>query len=219
MNTRMSLSGWITLALVGLLAGLAGCADADVDAEQANRNLAPGGQYSAQHAPVEPRDLRDLIEHGARDRASAAEIAQSKIERAQDACGPCRSRACRMLCILGEDYERAPERPQGDEDDCLMCGRETGFLPRPRLQHEVIGADRVMFQWDPVDGAVRYVLTGVRWQDADIMTSAESWEWRTAEHAQAVTLEAGNGYTFSLVAWSADDEQRSLPSAPVDIDL
>lgn len=206
------------LAAFGLALGLSGCADADADHASANQSLE---HANAERSPIEPSDLRGIfeVEPDARQQATAAEIAQSKIERAHDACGPCRSRACRMLCILGEDYERAAQRPQSGDDDCLMCGRETGFLPRPRLQHEVIGLDRVNFRWDPVEGAARYVLTGVRWQDADIMTSAESWEWGTIEHAQTVVLEAGNGYTFSLVAYSADGEQRSLPSEPVDIDL
>ena len=218
MNIRTLRTAIFGFAFIGLALGLSGCADADADHSQANQALE---HANAERAPIEPRDLRGIfeVEPNARHEATAAEIAQSKIERANDACGPCRSRACRMLCILGEDYERAPQRPQSGDDDCLMCGRETGFLPRPRLQHEVIGLDQVVFRWDPVDGAARYVLTGVRWQDADIMTSAESWEWGTVEHAQTVTLEAGNGYTFSLVAYSADGEQRSLPSNPVDIDL
>ncbi|MGK0361871.1 MAG: hypothetical protein ACI9U2_004191 [Bradymonadia bacterium] len=198
----------IAMTLIGMTVGLSGCGDVDAEPGQINNALGA-------------RDYRDLIQiqPRAHTQATAAEIAQSKIERTHDACGPCRSRACRMLCILGEDYERAPERPQSENDDCLMCGRETGFLPRPRLQHEVIGVDTVVLRWDPVDGATRYVLTGVRWQDADILTSAESWEWQTIEHTQAVTLEVDNGYTFSLIAYSADNEQRSLPSVPVDIDL
>lgn len=210
---RLALIG---MTLIGLTVGLSGCGDVDSEPGQLSNALETP---NAKRAPAEPRDSRHLIELQPSARATAAEIAQSKIERTHDACGPCRSRACRMLCIMGEDYERAPERPQSDNDDCLMCGRETGFLPRPRLQHEVIGLDMVVFRWDPVDGATRYVLTGVRWQDADILTSAESWEWQTIEHTQAVTLEVDNGYTFSLTAYSADDEQRSLPSVPVDIDL
>ena len=204
------------LLLLPMLALIAGCGAMDGDAVESS-------SATLERPPAEqvPGDLRKIVEveRDARAQATAAEIAQSKIERAHDACGPCRTRACRMLCILGEDYERAPQRPQSDDDDCLMCGRETGFLPRPLLRHEVLDADTVVFRWDPVEGAERYVLTGVRWQDPAIMTSAESWEWRTNEHTQTVTLEPDNGYTFSLVAYSGDDEQRSLPSVPVDIDL
>ena len=216
MSVRAAFPGWLALPLcaLSLMAMSLGCADVDGEAVES-------GGAALERPEGAPRDVRAYIgrAHDPRAQATAAEIAQSKIERAHDACGPCRTRACRMLCILGEDYERAPQRPQSDDDDCLMCGRETGFLPRPLLRHEVIDVDTIVFRWDPVEGAERYVLTGVRWQNPETMTSAESWEWRTNEHTQTVTLEPGNGYTFSLTAWSADDEQRSLPSVPVDLDL
>jgi hypothetical protein len=199
----------LTLVLVGVL-GLTACGPAEDASVEANS------------APLErpvPFD-RDLIfEFEGEPRATAAEIAQAKVERAQDACGPCRSRACRMLCILGEDYERAPERPQGDEDDCLMCGRETGFLPRPDLRYEIVAPGMVRFEWDPVEGAEDYTLFGVRWRNDATMTSEFNQEWETPAHSIEVQLETGAGYTFSLKAFANDGEQRSLPSEPVDVEL
>lgn len=196
--------------LAGAVICLVGCSGQD--------DAAVNQQSTSLELPVPfDRDLIFSIE--TEQRASAAEIAQAKVERAQDACGPCRSRACRMLCILGEDFERMAERPHGDEDDCLMCGRETGFLPRPDLRHELLARGTVRFEWDPVDGAETYVLTGVRWDDSRKLTSAESFEWRTPAHQIEVQLDTGAGYTFSLTAYAREDAQRSLPSAPIDIEL
>lgn len=168
--------------------------------------------------PAVPADSVRILRFDARENAVAAEIAQAKIERAQDVCGPCRSRACRMLCILGEDFERAAERPDGDGDDCLMCGRETGFLPRPDLRVEVLDGGVVRFDWDHVDGATEYQLVGVRWDAAAVTSSAESLEWRTDDLNLSVTLDLEARYTFSLTAWG-DEARRSLPSQPVDVDL
>lgn len=203
---------------VGVLALMAGCAPGGEALDTAQGPLEQPGaeaQFEASGGFEQFREVR----FDAREQATAAEIAQAKIERAQDVCGPCRSRACRMLCILGEDFERAAERPRGDGDDCLMCGRETGFLPRPELRHEVLGPDTIAFAWDRVEGADEYVLSAIRWGGDAVMTSAESLEWRTRELGAVVTLQIDAGYTFSLTALSEDGEQRSLPSEPVDIEL
>lgn len=203
--------------MIGVLA-LAGCSASDDAIDSSQRTLERPGAEESFEAPAGIDEIR-LYRFDERRQATAAEIAQAKIERAQDVCGPCRSRACRMLCILGEDFERAAERPRADDDDCLMCGRETGFLPRPRLRHEILDADTVLFSWDHVEGANEYVLTGIRWGGDEVMTSAESLEWRTdALHVQ-VSLQADAGYTFSLTAFSEGEEQRSMPSEPIDIDL
>lgn len=212
MSTRL-----LVASLLALVVG--GCSAGDAPLDSSRDSLERPGAEAEFEAPPAGMEVIRTFRFDEREQATAAEIAQAKIERAQDVCGPCRSRACRMLCILGEDYERVAERPQGDGDDCLMCGRETGFLPRPRLRHEVLDADTVVFSWDHVEGAGEYVLSGVRWRGVGPMTSAESLEWRVEDLSVEVTLQTNAGYTFSLTAYSEDGERRSLPSEPVDIEL
>ena len=140
--------------------------------------------------------------------------------------GPCDDRCgddsgCRLLCAVGELPPAAgggPNDPRAGTD-CLVCGRETGFLPKPDLRIESLDASGVTLAWDAVEGADQYVLHGLRWaRHADGLEEAGSFELSTRQTRVHITLQPGYAYGFFVVAWDADGKRRSPPSVPLHVD-
>ena len=132
-------------------------------------------------------------------------------DRCEQRCGD--DAGCAILCLQGEMDDRAEGDPRGE--DCLVCGRETGFLPKPRLRVGDEDASGVWLEWDVVPGATEYVLHGLRWTEEGPQGSLE---YRTRETKLYVPLEADFFYSFYVVAWDTAGKRRSPPSAPVRVD-
>lgn len=155
------------------------------------------------------------------EQARAQAIARQKRDAAQSAaCDDCADRACAMQCFMQDELLDGPEG-NAVPVQCLACGRETGFLPRPTLHLALVGEKTVELTWDAVANADAYVIHGVRWTSEGATETMEtSSTWRTADTRLQLNLEAGSSYTFQLVAWTEEERPRhSQPSPPVEINL
>jgi hypothetical protein len=126
--------------------------------------------------------------------------------------------ACRLACLDG-----VADRGDGDadgDDDCLQCGRETGFLPRPDLWVDsIVEGKAVSLQWTQVDGAAHYVLYGLQWPYHPGDRQPVSMSWETDATTLRADLEPGFIYVFYVVALDQDEDIRSKPSRPITIRL
>ena len=120
---------------------------------------------------------------------------------------------CRARCV-SEHLSIADD----ESDNCLLCGRETGFRGRPDLEVERVGRKSVRLRWTAVDGADRYALEGHRWsRQGDRPVAAYEWIVRGTE--VRLRLERGYVYTFTVYGERTADGARSRPSKPVAITL
>jgi|JI10StandDraft_1071094.scaffolds.fasta_scaffold72390_2 hypothetical protein len=157
-----------------------------------------------------PRDAEEM----------AREIARDKLDRAADQCAQCADRACELQCLFEEDVEF--DLGEGEViANCIVCGRETGFLPRPTLHLALVGEKTIELSWEAVDGATHYSVYGLQWSGTEPTGAAvASFIWQTQNTRIVQTLEEGSSYRFHLVAWSDGEvKQRSQPSLPVSVDL
>ncbi|MCB9547589.1 MAG: hypothetical protein H6706_17315 [Myxococcales bacterium] len=207
------------LGVIGL--GLGGCADEAQDPQGPAVDQAQQAIYAPIRRAVPT--FGDAVDRfSAAERASseeANEIARRKREHARFADCACVDQRCAMLCLLEEELAEPIGEPHARPVECLACGRETGFLPRPELRLEVVGEKTVRLSWDAVDGADKYAVHAMRWPDSDQdgTAGARSLVWETEATELQLTLETGS-YTFSLVAWGPE-RLRSQPSLPIDVDL
>ncbi len=134
---------------------------------------------------------------------------QRRFEEHDDCFGRCGDDAtCRLTCLDGLPTE----------EDCLECGRETGFLPRPELWLENVFAGKaVELRWTRVEHARRYVVYGIQWPYGP-GSEPVSMSWATGGVSLRAELAPGFIYVFYVVAISADDV-RSKPSRPVTVRL
>jgi hypothetical protein len=175
----------------------------DLAREAEKRGRLPGAFRG--HRPGERHDSIP----GAWDRAADAR----RLPEGEDCFGRCGDDAtCRLACLDG-----LPIEGRGD-DDCLECGRETGFLPRPELWVEnIFEGKAVELRWSRIEDADRYVIYGIQWP---YLPGGQpvSMSWATEGVSLRAELEPGFVYVFYVVAMSGDDV-RSKPSSPVTVRL
>ncbi len=193
--------------------GATGTATAGLDWRAAQRAFQPGDFQRFRMDALPGNDAPSADD-------AAREIAREKLDRAADPCGRCADRACAFQCLFEDDL--ALPLAEGEVvAECLVCGRETGFLPRPILHLERLGEKTIELRWDAVDGATHYSIYGLQWADTEPTGAAVgSYVWQTEATRLQLTLEEGSSYSFQLVAWSDGEvKQRSQPSEPVHVDL
>lgn len=208
------------LFVLGML-GLAGCGEADPSAPDVEATTQ--GMYTPirREVPMFGEDAARRFSAAERAADDASEIARRKRENARFGGCACADQRCAMLCLLEQELDDELGDAQARPVECLACGRETGFLPRPELRVEVIGEKTIRLSWDPIEGAASYAVHGMRWPDSGHQETdgARSYVWETEGEALVLTLETGS-YSFSLVAWGGPPERiRSRPSLPVDVDI
>lgn len=201
---------WLGFAIALVMPWAIGCADeAGFDQAQSGlewqardfRPVSAAPRFEAKALPAE---------------AIAREIARQKLDQAANACGRCGEGECVLQCLVEDDLLGFDGEPE-----CLACGRETGFLPRPILNLEQLGEKTIELSWDPVAGASRYTVYGMEWAATGPSGAGMiSHVWQTAETRLRLTLEEGSSYRFQLVAWDdGTPKRRSQPSDPVHVDL
>lgn len=104
-------------------------------------------------------------------------------------------------------------------EDCLVCGRETGFLGSPVLVGEV-GADKsVELTWDAVDGAEYYLVTALASGYEDNQLPPAEFQWRTNLTGLSLHLPEHQLYRFTVQARRERPKARSVASNEVSIEL
>lgn len=146
------------------------------------------------------------------ERNGASPFAADRFGEAGDDCfARCAGdRACRLRCLDGL---------QEDERDCLECGRETGFLPRPDLWvAEGFDGKAVVLEWTPIDEATDYVVHGLKvpYRGGE---GPEAMSWETQRSSLRAEVSAGFIYVFYVVAIDTPDGVRSKPSRTVTVRL
>ena len=197
---RLSLIGRIgLLSSLGLLA--LGCADGpDAPAEEANYTLRS----------------KDKPANGILFWASPPAEAVADPRRVCGACGG--EPGCMTMCLY--DGALFEANPGGVDDDCIVCGRETGFLPATELKASVLENGQVSLAWEAISDAQSYTLHAFRWAESPEMGDASaSMEWETELTSVSTRLELGFSYMFYVVAHTSDRKRHSAASNVVRIDL
>lgn len=102
------------------------------------------------------------------------------------------------------------------ENDCIICGRETGFRGRPDLHADV--RDKIIeLSWTEMEGADFYTVHATQWSDD--ASPLNSFSWRTSGPSLSVEMDAGFRYAFHVYAWANDPKRRSEASEVVDVEL
>jgi|LauGreDrversion4_2_1035121.scaffolds.fasta_scaffold245594_2 hypothetical protein len=105
-----------------------------------------------------------------------------------------------------------------DLTGCLVCGRETGFLPTPTLAlsgaEPLDGKDSsyVSLSWEPVEGATEYRVVIVQVSDGEVVDVIDVDVTTTS---LGVGLELGFEYFVYVVAQNPTSKRTSEPSAPL----
>ena len=114
--------------------------------------------------------------------------------------------------------ERPAEAPPAE--DCLNCGRETGFLPPPEPFLESVtpleskDTSYVTFTWDEVEGGNSYRVFLLQVDEALGLLSASS---SADVHIPEVGLGLTHGFSYVIFAltYHSETKAHSLPSAPI----
>lgn len=169
----------------------------------------------AQHEPIEPagdRPAPEFVPAGGGAGRRAGSPRHFERERPppdapqEDASG-------------GDRFDSEARMRAGDRPDCIICGRETGFLGRPELSVEV-GPDKVVrLTWSAVDGADFYTVTGISSAYDDAVFSTMTQQWRTVANHLTLVLPEDRRYTFTVMAWRGEPKARSVASNPVLVEL
>jgi len=110
---------------------------------------------------------------------------------------------------LPNDFAARAKRVRPNAD-CLLCGRETGFMPAPEdptaleVTAEVDEKGGVVIAWSAFDGAEAYELTALRTRgDETPMPSFDATVMGTSITLSG--LDTGWQWTFSVVPWVAGE--------------
>jgi hypothetical protein len=115
---------------------------------------------------------------------------------------------------LAIDAESSP----WDFSGCLVCGRETGFLPTPALTLDDVyaleGKDTsyVSLSWGAVEGATEYRVVIVQVREGALVDVIDVDVTTTT---LGVGLELGFDYFVYVVASNPETKRRSEPSSPL----
>ncbi len=120
--------------------------------------------------------------------------------------------------FVDEELAIDAESAAWDFSGCLVCGRETGFLPTPTLTLDGVyaleGKDTsyVSLSWEPVEGATEYRVLVVQVMDGALVDVIDV-DVNTTTFG--VGLELGFDYFVYVVASNSDTKRRSEPSSPL----
>ena len=110
------------------------------------------------------------------------------------------------------------ESSSWDFSGCLVCGRETGFLPTPTLTLDGVyaldGKDTsyVSLSWGAVEGATEYRVVIVQVSEGAMVDVIDVDVTTTT---LGVGLDLGFDYFVYVVASNPDTKRRSEPSSPL----
>jgi hypothetical protein len=100
-------------------------------------------------------------------------------------------------------------QPIDEDDDDPRYVRETGFLPSPRIRLARLNGPIAVIEWNQVDGAGTYALSGIRFGHEG--APAESFDLRIVGTQARVNTNARVTQVI-VVAVSEDGSARSRPS-------
>ena len=131
-------------------------------------------------------------------------------------------RGARLISLyedfISHDLSIGQESSPWDLTGCLVCGRETGFLPTPTLTlsgaEALDGKDTsyVSLSWDPIEGATEYRVVIVQVSGGEVVDVIDVSVTNTT---LGVGLELGFEYFIYVVAEDTTHKRRSEPSAPL----
>jgi hypothetical protein len=175
----------------------------------------PFGGAPSQHDPIEAegdRPAPEFVPAGAGSERRSGLPLQSDWDR--PAPDDPQEETARSDRFDAEARTGAEERP-----DCIICGRETGFLGRPELVAEV-GPDKVVrLGWSAIEGADFYTVTGTSSGYDDMVVSTMTRQWRTVANHLTLVLPEDRRYRFTVMAWRGEPKARSAPSNTAHLDL
>lgn len=128
---------------------------------------------------------------------------------------------CASLCDLdaaGQDRADAFERAA--KDDCLACGRETGFIPAPPAAIEaVVDGAGVVVRWRPMDDAEQYELVVDRQKLDDAYPTRFADEVVLGTEWRFTMLPPDAVYTFTVAPYIDGEvvEDLSVTSDPLSL--
>lgn len=145
--------------------------------------------------PAEPRALPANLQR-ARENLEAAAC--------MEGCGG--APWCAALCEL-DAFSPVAEAPGADrlEQDCLECGRETGFLPTPPTVEAYREGAGVLVTWTEVEGATQYEVAVLRRKDG--RESYTPWADYTVEATELRLSSLPSGYVYVFAVTPEIDGQ------------